>query len=259
MKKSLIIGITSDIGTGIKKRLEDDDWQVLGTSSTYQSDSVFKLDLADPKQVELFANQLTQYKDWSLLCLFAGTMEPIGTFFDTDFSSWEKNFRINVLSQLKILQMLWEYRAKFTEVNVCFLAGGGTNSTFDNYSAYCLSKIALIKFVELIGSENTEGKFFIIGPGFMKTKIHNQTLRAGKKAGANFKKTEIFMENNGTTLDKLYQHIKWCMAQPRNAINGRNFSTVHDTWESGTDLSNLLVKDSELFKLRRVGFHNETI
>ena len=85
MKKSLIIGITSDIGTGIKKRLEDDDWQVLGTSSTYQSDSVLKLDLADPKQVELFANQLSQYKDWSLLCLFAGTMEPIGTFFDTDF------------------------------------------------------------------------------------------------------------------------------------------------------------------------------
>jgi hypothetical protein len=67
------------------------------------------------------------------------------------------------------------------------------------------------------------------------------------------------MENNGTTLDKLYQHIKWCIAQPRTAINGRNFSTVHDSWESGTDLSNLLVKDSELFKLRRVGFHNETI
>ena len=189
MKKSLIIGITSDIGTGIKNRLEDDDWQVLGTSSTYESDSVFKLDLADPKQVELFTNQLDQYKDWSLLCLFAGTMEPIGTFFDTDFSSWEKNFRINVLSQLRVLQMLWEYRAEFTDVNVCFLAGGGTNSTFDNYSAYCLSKIALIKFVELIASENTDGKFFIIGPGFMKTKIHNQTLRAGKKAGTNFQKT----------------------------------------------------------------------
>ena len=32
-------------------------------------------------------------------------------------------------------------------------------------------------------------KFTILGPGWVKTKIHNQTLKAKSKAGLNYKKT----------------------------------------------------------------------
>jgi short-subunit dehydrogenase len=250
-KKSLIIGITSDIGSGIRSHLESDGWVVFGTSSHAQSTNITNLDLADTVQVDLFTNKLEIYKDWSLLCFFAGTMEPIGPFFDIDFKKWETNFKINFFSQLKILNKLWPYRSKVTEPNVCFLAGGGTNSTFDNYSSYCLSKISLIKFVELIASENVDGKFFIIGPGFMKTKIHNQTFEAGSRAGQNFQKTEKFMRDEGTTIEQLYRHIQWCLIQPREVISGRNFSTVHDPWESNKNFSKLLAENPELFKLRR--------
>ena len=255
-KKSLIIGITSDIGAGVKSHLESDGWQVFGTSSYAQSENIAKLDLSDSLQVDLFTDKLEIYKDWSLLCFFAGTMEPIGPFFDTDFEKWKTNFQVNFFSQLKILNMIWPYRSKATEPNICFLAGGGTNSTFDNYSSYCLSKISLIKFVELISSENDEGKFFIIGPGFMKTKIHNQTFEAGKKAGQNLQKTEKFMRGEGTTIEQLYRHIQWCIMQPRNVIGGRNFSTVHDPWETNRNFSKLLAENPEMFKLRRRENHN---
>jgi short-subunit dehydrogenase len=256
IKKSLIIGVTSDIGVGIKSHLESDGWQVFGTSSFAQSKNIAKLDLSDSFQVDLFTDKLEIYKDWSLLCFFAGTMEPIGPFFDTDFEKWKTNFQVNFFSQLKILNMIWPYRSKAIEPNICFLAGGGTNSTFDNYSAYCLSKISLIKFVELVSSENDDGKFFIIGPGFMKTKIHNQTFEAGNKAGQNFQKTEKFMKGDGTTIEQLYRHIQWCIIQPRKAIGGRNFSTVHDPWETNKNFSKLLAENPEMFKLRRRENHN---
>ena len=259
MNKALVIGITSEIGAGVKKFLEEDGWQVFGTSFSNFSDEVAQLDLADSTQVKLFSDKTSQYKDWSLLCLFAGTMEPIGPFFKTDFRSWEKNFRINVLSQIEILQMLWPYRSKIKEPNICFLAGGGTNSSFDNYSAYCLSKITLIKFVELMASENKAEKFFIIGPGFMKTKIHEQTTKSGENAGTNLDKTKLLMEKPGTSVSRLYEHIKWCIAQPKEAISGRNFSTVHDPWDSDQELSSLLSHNPNLFKLRRHGFDKETL
>jgi NAD(P)-dependent dehydrogenase (short-subunit alcohol dehydrogenase family) len=181
-------------------------------------------------------------------------MDPIGPFFETDFEKWEKNFRINFFSQLKILKMLWPYKSKSGNPSICFLAGGGTNSNFDNYSAYCLSKISLIKFVELISSENTEGKFFIIGPGFMKTKIHQETFKAGTRAGKNFKKTEKFMEEAGTSIEQLYRHLNWCISKPNRLISGRNFSTVYDSWEKDTELLKDLGTNPDLFKLRRREF-----
>jgi NAD(P)-dependent dehydrogenase (short-subunit alcohol dehydrogenase family) len=259
MKKALIIGVTSEIGVGVKRHLEEDGWQVFGTSSSDFSNERAQLDLSDPMQVKSFSNKVSPYRDWSLLCFFAGTMEPISPFFDTDFGSWERNFRINALSQIEILQMLWPYRSKVEELNICFLAGGGTNSSFDNYSAYCLSKIILIKFVELIASENKDEKFFIIGPGFINTKIHEQTIKAGKKSGTNLDKTKSFMEKPGTSISRLYEHIKWCIAQPKEAISGRNFSTVHDPWDSNNELSSLLSQNPNVFKLRRLGFDNEAL
>lgn len=251
MKKAIIVGVTSDIGKGISENLIGDGWEVYGTSSSYNSENIAKLDLSDPAQVNAFSRSVSKYSDWSLLCFFAGTMEPIGPFFETNYDDWENSLRINVLSQIKILQMLWPYRSKDTEPNICFLAGGGTNSSFDNYSAYCLSKIILIKFVELIASENPNLKIFIIGPGFMKTKIHEQTLRADIKAGSNLNKTVLYMESSGTSILRLYEHIKWCITQPKEAISGRNFSTVHDLWDNDSNLTGFLLHDTNLFKLRR--------
>ena len=51
------------------------------------------------------------------------------------------------------------------------MAGGGTNNPFTNYSAYCVSKIALIKMCELIDDEYKNLNVFIIGPGLLKPKL----------------------------------------------------------------------------------------
>lgn len=250
-RKALVCGITSDIGAGIADCLERDNWQVYGTSRKFESNKISKLDLSQYQNVDAFTRKLSQYKDWSLLCFFAGTMSPIGPFFSLSFEEWEKSFYINVFSQLKLLHSLWDYRSTHYETSVCFLAGGGTNSSFDNYSSYCLSKIILIKFVELLASENIDAKFFIIGPGFMRTKIHDETIRAGVAAGPNLEKTLRFMEEEGTSIENLYSHLKWCLSNSREAISGRNFSTVYDSWQSGNSLATALIKNPNSFKLRR--------
>lgn len=251
MNKAVVFGVTSEIGSFTAKKLETDNWDVYGTSRVESSDKIMLLDFNNDNDVQNFIDKTPWLDNWSLVCFFAGTMKPIGPFFDVSFDKWEESLHINFISQLKLLHSIWPFRDKKNGVSVSFLAGGGTNSTFDNYSAYCISKIALIKFTELMASENPKDKFFIIGPGFIKTKIHNETLEAGKMAGNNLKKTLDFFGTDGTTFDRFYDHFKWCLNSSIEEISGRNFSTVHDRWDESNSLLARLKLDQDLFKLRR--------
>ena len=133
------------------------------------------------------------------------------------------------------------------------LAGGGTNNPFRNYSAYCVSKIALIKMCELIDDEERDANVFVIGPGYTNTRIHEETLRAGPSAaGDGYYKTLALLKTRGTAIDEVYEHMQWCMRQGRTVAGGRNFSTVHDAWrDGGAALAENLRGDPDAFRLRR--------
>ncbi len=165
---------------------------------------------------------------------------------------------INVIEPLRILHALYRYRFSNNISNVVFFAGAGTNSPASNYSAYAASKIMLIKACELLNEENPDLNIFIVGPGWMKTKIHNQTLSAGIRAGINYDKTKEFMNHGAkTSVDDIYRCIEWLIKQGKKVAGGRNFSVVYDKWRGAG--SSLLIKelskDKDMYKLRR--FKNE--
>ena len=85
--------------------------------------------------------------DYIIFC--NGDLDPIGKFKDINFDKWETSLNINYLSSLKILNLLLKKNRSNKNRGVLFFAGGGTNNAVSYYSAYTLSKILLIKFVEL--------------------------------------------------------------------------------------------------------------
>jgi NAD(P)-dependent dehydrogenase (short-subunit alcohol dehydrogenase family) len=189
---------------------------------------------------------------WDLFLSSVGTMEPIGPFFDTEFGEWERSITINALGQLHVLHALYPMRHGGTTVDAMFFAGGGTNNPFTNYSAYAVSKIFLIKMAELLDDEAPDLNVFVLGPGYVRTKIHEETLRSGERAGRNRDKTQNFLKSDGTSYDDIFGCIEWCRAQGRPIAGGRNFSVVHDPWrEGGAALASALAKDNDLYKLRR--------
>jgi NADP-dependent 3-hydroxy acid dehydrogenase YdfG len=78
-----------------------------------------------------------------------GTSEPISKFFDTNFDIWRKSVNVNFISQLEVIHFLYKLRSG-NKNSIILLAGGGTNNPFTNYSAYCVSKIALIKIPKIL-------------------------------------------------------------------------------------------------------------
>lgn len=260
---AVVLGAGADIGAYVAQRLIDSGKSVVGTFHSAASRErleklgvmhALEMDAGDPDSVARLGDKFAELGlEWDVFFSSVGTMEPIGRLFDVPFRDWSRSLQINALGQVGALHALSPFRAAGTINQVAFLAGGGTNNPFRNYSAYCVSKIFLIKMCELIDDEYPDMNCFIVGPGYVATKIHEETLRSKDAAGEAYERTLEFMETPGTALEDVYESILWCMAQGRTVMGGRNLSTKHDAWrKGGADLAARLTSDRNLFKLRRV-------
>jgi len=256
-KTAIIISASSDIGDAMARRWKKTGWNVVGTYRT-KSDKVnelagegIKLIPCDLSNKESIVKACSQFPKWDVLVLCPGTQDPVGKFAENNFDEWEESIKVNLTSQLRIVHALLPNRNK--DACVMFFAGGGTNNAPQNYSAYTLSKIALIKMTELLDAEVPDTRFAIVGPGWVKTKIHESTLKAGKKAGSNLSKTkEKLSSNECTPMNDVLDCCEWIAASPRKVVGGRNFSVAFDKW-GDEELVNKLKEDSDIYKLRRFG------
>ena len=263
--KAVIISISSDIGHALAKRWRQKGIDVSGTYRTPSSlvddlekcgVKLFKCDVGNPLSLRNACEQLRLTSSpWDYLVLCPGTQEPVGAFMDSDFEQWAKSVEVNFIRQLQVVHELLPSRntkSKHPPV-VLFFAGGGTNSAPVNYSAYTVSKIALIKMCELLDAEISDTNFVIVGPGWVKTKIHQATLKAGHKAGANYQKTlDKLAGDECTPMEKVLDCCDWLMGAQRRAVGGRNFSVVFDQWGKPA-VTQKLLKDPHMYKLRRQG------
>jgi NADP-dependent 3-hydroxy acid dehydrogenase YdfG len=257
----IIISISSDIGYELAL-----DWLKKGSkvSGTYRTKSdktkklkrmgvtLVKCDLSSNKSINKAIMKLKKLGTWDVITLAAGTQKPVGLFEEIDFQEWRQSINENFLGQFEILHGILSLRNKVTlnSTVICF-AGGGTNNATTHYSSYTVSKIASIKFCELLDAEILDTKFTILGPGWIKTKIHNETLKAGVKAGENFLKTKLKIENNDMeSMQNVVDCINWVIQTPKSIVSGRNFSVVHDPWRE-IHLGEYLLNNINAYKLRR--------
>jgi len=264
-KKAIIIGASSDIGVALCKDWAKKSWQLYGTYRTMSEDiinlksnlmGIFECDLTSKTSVDNVCSELVEnVEDWDVLVLAPGLQDPVNLFLDCNIDEWFESIDVNFKNQVRIVYRLLKNRnpSLNSSPTVLFFAGGGTNNATLRYSAYTVSKIALIKMVELLAAEILDVKFVIVGPGWVKTKIHNSTLKAGPSAGENYKRTiEQLNSDRCTPMEKVVDCCNDLIAGPKNLLTGRNFSVVFDKW--GTEeLHSLLSKHPDMYKLRRYG------
>ncbi len=259
-----ILSISADIGAELGAMYADSGWDVVGTYRTLgpagalQDRPGVHLLPCDVASRESVAAMVTAYRalgrPWDVFISAVGLLDPIGPWTSLDFDAWETSVVVNSTAQLRVLHALFPYRRTGHETHAAFFAGGGTNNPFRNYSAYCVSKISLIKMCELLHDEVSDLNAFIIGPGFLPTKIHQQTFDNPEGAGPNVDKTRAFYArpDGAATYRDIYDCINWCVAQGRAVVGGRNLAAVHDPWrQGGAALAAALRGHPDAFRLRR--------
>lgn len=264
-RTAIIVSVSSDIGSAMSQRWLNHGWKVFG-SYRNKSKKLAKLedqgmklvhcDLADTKSLKTACLELRAIcPRWDVVVLATGIQEPVCSFMECDFDEWKDSVNINFINQLRAVHELLPNRNLESHHGpvVLFFAGGGTNNATVNYSAYTISKIALIKMCELLDAEILDTCFAIVGPGWVKTKIHEATIKAGIRARENYERTKYRLSSDELTpMDDVLDCCDWLINSPRNVISGRNFSVVFDMW--GTEeLSRKLIDDFNMYKLRRHG------
>lgn len=264
MKKNiLIISVTSDIGFSLAQKWLNDGHNVMGTYRSRDENFIKlnttnihleHLDISNKKDIGNFIENIKKHTlKWDTLIMCPATMHPIGMFEKIDFDKWKDTININFTSQMELIHKLLPYKNKEVISSILLFAGSGTNSTADNYSAYTISKIASIKMVELLDSEINDSKFMIYGPGWVKTKIHQETLDSKDTVEDHYHTTLKKLEDNDCTpINTVIESIEWGINLPKKIIGGRNISVVFDKWGQKR-LEEELEKNPHMYKLRRYG------
>lgn len=265
METVFILSLSSDIGAYLAAHYAERGFSVAGAHRGElpaglrgnPAVNALRCDLEDPASGAQLADFCRkQGLAWTRFVSCVGRLSPVGRFFDTAFDDWSASVQVNSLAQLRALHALYPHRRMGKTNSVVFFAGGGTNGPFPNYSAYCVGKLALIKMCELLDDEAPDLNTFIVGTGWVRTKIHAQTLEAGSAAGKNFETTRAFLADaqKGTSMAEIAAMIEWGVERGRDVAGGRNFSVVHDGWREGGELlAQALRADPHKFKLRRSG------
>lgn len=268
MKNAIIISLSSDIALAIADKWARDGWSIVGTyrnkpkldATRHANITLFHCDLSDAESADQAAAEILRLMPmWDVLIFATGTLVPIGPFLENHIDEWDASVQVNFVNQIRLTHRLINgmSRQPHHTPSVIYFAGGGTNNAVLDYSAYTLSKIALIKMCELLDAEIAYVKFTIAGPGWIKSKIHDETLAAGKKPNQqNYENTVARIKNNHwASLSDVIDFIEWIVSQPKQVVGGRNFSVVHDDIHR-KDFIEKISHTPDMYKLRR--FMNES-
>jgi len=184
----------------------------------------------------------------------AGVYGPIGRVVDVDPSEWFDAIRINLLGTFLVARqasrvMVGQPRGG----RVVLFSGGGAAAPFPHYTAYACGKIAVVRLTETLAQELAADNVEIncVSPGFVTTRLHQQTLAAGERAGSFLEHTRRHLSGGGVPAAVGASAAAFLVADAAKGITGKFVAAPYDTWSAWPDRLGAL-HDTDIFTLRRI-------
>lgn len=211
----------------------------------------FTLDVSQVDQVEEFAKYCNTF-GISGLVNCAGLLGPIGKTSEIDLASFSKTVQTNFLGTVNMCVSF--YRILKPRKKLVNLSGGGAVAPFLNFSAYASSKAAVVRFSENFAREHAKDlDLNCIAPGFIKTRLHEETLKSGPNAAGKefYERTIKEMESGGTAIEFTTELSVFLLSDLSNGITGKLISAPFDPWKN-EEFQERLRKDGDIASLRRI-------
>lgn len=260
MPKAFFGSISSDLACNVASYLQDKNWQIEGTyrnlspqveELSSKGAKLYKLDFNNDSEIDQLFEDESIAKDWKFSMISPSIIGKLGRFGKVNWNEWNNTFQLNSLSQFNLIHKILHRKIE-NEKSILWLWGGpGTNNAPKDHSALILAKITQIKFVEILNEEYEDVIPIAVGPGWVKTKTHDEVLKMGKKAGYKYQEVvDRINSGNFTSMQTILDFLDWILSQEKNVIGGRNFSIRSDIW-GNFELEEFLKDNKDAFKLRR--------
>lgn len=184
----------------------------------------------------------------------AGVYGPIGPVWENDPEEWWAAVRINLLGTFLMCRHAMPVLARGGGGSIVNMAGGGALSPFPRYTAYGISKAGVVRFTETLAEEAKELGIRVnaIAPGFVVTRLHQETVRAGERAGKAFlEKTREVLREGGVPAETPAALAVFLASDESSGLSGRVLSAVWDSWRDlGPRIPEIMERD--VYTMRRI-------
>lgn len=271
-KNIIITGAGRGIGREIAKKLsseganlalisrtESELIETIGTLNRKNNNTFYHtLDISDEKQVEKSFQEITErMKRIDCLINNAGIQPPIGPFYKANITEWKKNFEINLFGTATCTHAVLNRMIEQKKGKIVNLSGGGSTSPRPNFSAYGVSKSAVVRFTETIAEELKEFNIDInaISPGAINTKMLDEVIASNENAGNEFLDAIKRKEKGGNDPKIAAELICFLCSDQSDGITGKLISAPWDKWNEN-NFQQLLRSDKDFATLRRIDNKN---
>ncbi len=263
-----VTGCGRGIGQAIALHLQKNGFTVSGCSrSLGQLEETSKLsdgkirvsgiDVTDEKKLESWFDyeiSNTEATPWGLVTA-AGVYGPIGNFTENSWAKWKESLEINLYGTILACKFFTQNLIKRNlPGRIVLLSGGGATRPLPNFSSYCATKAAVVRFGETIAYELESKKITVnsIAPGAINTQLTEELIKAGpQKAGKEMYDNALKQkETGGTAPLKAAELTTYLMGENGGSITGKLISAVWDPWGNLHKDSNL--DKSDIYTLRRI-------
>jgi 3-oxoacyl-[acyl-carrier protein] reductase len=187
----------------------------------------------------------------------AGIYGPIGPFAGNDLTEWWRAMEINLGGVLRATQGVVGAMMRQRRGKIINLSGGGATAPLPNLTAYAVSKAAVVRLTETLAEELRDYNIQVnaIAPGAVDTKIQDQLLEAGERAGRELYARMKRMRETGegaTPPHVAAELAVFLSSDASNGLTGKLISAPHDPWRQWTAESIAELAASPMFTLRRL-------
>lgn len=271
-KNIILTGAGRGIGREIAKKLASEGAQLALIART-ESELKETLDIINPaknntfyktldisnetKVIESFDEIITRMKGVDCLINNAGIQHPIGLFNNTKLTDWKSNFKINLFGTVNCTFAVIKKMIEQKSGKIINMSGGGSTSPRPNFSAYGISKTAIVRFTETIAEELKGHNIFVnaVSPGAVNTKMLDEVLAANENAGMEFNDAVKRKKEGGNDPAIAADLICFLCSELSDGITGKLISAQWDKWNESA-FQEMLRNDKNFGTLRRIDNKN---
>ena len=222
-------------------------------------DQIIKLKYIDLTNIKKSKKKLNQDKSVfmkaDILINTVGEQGEINNFFKLNLDNFVKTFNINFFSYIYLFKNIYPFIKKNKNLLIILFSGGGVTSLRTNFSPYSLSKIALVKLVEILSKEikNKSIRINSISPGIINSKMTQKTLKVERALIKNDELVNIRKEikYSDKSLNKVFNLIEFLYSKKGKGISGKMISSRWDNFKDWDKEKVKKMTKNDIYTLRR--------